>query len=302
MNLDTAYIGPLIDDWMDHLKEIMREREQEIINEKRDLILPCVALTTHIMKAAIYIADCLTLEPHVKQHVKYMAVELFDKFMNKSFWEACNANMENNDEWYEVYQKKTCNYLKLYLVSCFQLASKMNSHANSLTITQVLELLQILDQNYECTQDMVSFMEKEIFKKVEFKMPLYTPVYCIEVLLTATGLGETPSTVEISMKLLDVAYLKYKTVYHHYQSYCLRQNILMSEEEKDLKLRILKSNTLFLSAAIVLCTTYFINSGISDSDIITKKIMADKLAELTDTNSTGITVMSNILFQIVMDK
>lgn len=55
---------------------------------------------------------------------------------------------------------------------------------------------------------MVSVMEKEIFKKVEFKMPLYTPVHCIEILLTATGIGETPKTVDISMQLLDLAYLK----------------------------------------------------------------------------------------------
>lgn len=71
----------------------------------------------------------------------------------------------------------------------------------------------------------------------------------------------------------------------------------MSEEEKELELRILKSNSLFLSAAIVLCATlYFISS---DTSIITEKIIAAHLAELAHAAANEITVMANTLFQIV---
>lgn len=79
------------------------------------------------------IANYLEVEPNVK----YMAIELFDKFMNKSFWEAYNGRNNQSNEWFEVHSKRTCTHTKLYLVSCFQLACKMNSHPNSLGITQV---------------------------------------------------------------------------------------------------------------------------------------------------------------------
>lgn len=65
---------------------------------------------------------------------------------------------------------------------------------------------------------MVTVMEVEVLKKVGFRMPLYTPVYCIEVLIE--GLNsfkitfvseETENGEELhkaSLLLLDIAYLK----------------------------------------------------------------------------------------------
>jgi len=55
---------------------------------------------------------------------------------------------------------------------------------------------------------MISSSEIKVFKTVGFTMPLYTPLHCIEILLAATGLGETPNTFNISINLLDLAYLK----------------------------------------------------------------------------------------------
>jgi len=55
---------------------------------------------------------------------------------------------------------------------------------------------------------MISSSEIKVFKTVEFIMPLYTPLHCIEILLAATGLGETPNTFNVSINLLDLAYLK----------------------------------------------------------------------------------------------
>lgn len=67
---------------------------------------------------------------------------------------------------------------------------------------------------------MVSSTEIEILKKVGFRMPLYTPVYCIEILLAAINFLKLPfngsikpiepreKLFTISMQLLDLAYLK----------------------------------------------------------------------------------------------
>lgn len=67
---------------------------------------------------------------------------------------------------------------------------------------------------------MVSSTEIEILKKVGFRMPLYTPVYCIEILLAAINSLKLPfngsrEPIEYrgilfttSMQLLDLAYFK----------------------------------------------------------------------------------------------
>lgn len=67
---------------------------------------------------------------------------------------------------------------------------------------------------------MVLSTEIEILKKVGFRMPLYTPVYCIEILLAAINFLKLPfngsrepieykETLFItSMQLLDLAYLQ----------------------------------------------------------------------------------------------
>lgn len=62
-------------------------------------------------------------------------------------------------------------------------------------------------------------MEVEVLKKAGFRMPLYTPVYCIEILLAALNFlkihfesGKTTENreklYETSMLLLDLAYMQ----------------------------------------------------------------------------------------------
>lgn len=70
----------------------------------------------------------------------------------------------------------------------------------------------------------------------------------------------------------------------------------MGNQEKELRLRILKSNTLFLSAAIVLCTRYILYPSISDT---TDKNIVVNLAKLANATDTDVIIMANILFQII---
>lgn len=87
------------------------------------------------MKAAFKIAEYLELEPNVK----YMAIELYDRFMCKHFWELYKTEFANDPSeasWFKIC-KKTSNQTKLNLMSCFQLACKMDSHSSTLGISQV---------------------------------------------------------------------------------------------------------------------------------------------------------------------
>ncbi|KAM0729032.1 hypothetical protein ACS0PU_004386 [Formica fusca] len=304
MNADSAHIDPFLYDWVEHLHENMKEREQEIINEGQ-LIMPYDAITVSVVIAATHIMNTVGLD----RHIKYMALELFDKFMNKSYQEAYNMRKNESDEWLQTVRRKTSIHTPFYLLSCFQVACKVNSHPNSLKISEILQLAQVFVKDYEYTREMVTVMEVEVLKKVGFRMPLYTPVYCIEVLIE--GLNsfkitfvseETENGEELhkaSLLLLDIAYLKHEeliNMYDHTHSKCVYRNAQMSIQEKLQKLKILKSNALLLSAAIVLCAGYILYPKVSYTRL---RIIVAKLAELANTMDSDIMIMANMLYKLV---
>jgi len=271
MDLDTAYIEPLIHDWVEHLQQTMKNQEQEQIANTTAFAMPFVAIPASTVRAAFKIAEYLELEPNVK----YMAIQLYDRFMYKHFWEIYKTEIANDlseVSWLQVCER-TSNQTKLNLMSCFQLACKMDSHSCVLGISQI-----------------------KVFRTVDFQMPLYTPLNCIEILLAATGLGEMPNTINISIDLLDLAYLKYDKLHSQFRLRCMhKDSVRKNREHVTRKLISLKSNVLFLSAAIVYCATFFLCLETSVSE---ERILVAKLAELSNTADTDISNMANILFLI----
>lgn len=84
------------------------------------------------MSTAFVMADYLDLDANIK----YMAIHLYDKFMIKRFWELYETNnLLSHEEWREIC--KNSDVTKLHLLSCFQLACKMDSHSTRLEISQV---------------------------------------------------------------------------------------------------------------------------------------------------------------------
>ncbi|XP_012217120.1 cyclin N-terminal domain-containing protein 1-like [Linepithema humile] len=285
MDLDTSYIEPLIDDWVEHLQEIVEQQKQERIKIK-DFIIPFIAISAPTMKTAFVIADYLELETHVK----YMAIHLYDVFMCKRFLEIYKAASPLCETaWFKMC-KKYSKHSKLYLMSCFQLACKMDSHCANLGILQILNVLHKLSKKSEYTQKMIFDSEIEVFKTVDYKMPLNTPLHCIEILLAATGLQKTQGSIYIATNLLNLTYLKYDKLFSKFYKF------YKDKQEDNLKTRqkliSLKSNMVFLSAAIVLCTMYFV---CLDTDILNKKVFIVKLSELSGTNISDIINMSNVL-------
>lgn len=65
---------------------------------------------------------------------------------------------------------------------------------------------------------MVISSEYEVFKTVGFKMPLNTPLTCIEVLLAVTN-RRSKVDYEITLLLLDIAFLKVQLQYLCYNSF-----------------------------------------------------------------------------------
>lgn len=69
-------------------------------------------------------------------------------------------------------------------------------------------MLRWLDDKSEYTRNAVYSSEFNVFKTVDFKIPLFTPLHCVEILLAATKLGQTPDIYAVCVNLLDLAYLQ----------------------------------------------------------------------------------------------
>ncbi|XP_046741463.1 cyclin N-terminal domain-containing protein 1-like [Diprion similis] len=286
MDLDTAYIEPLIKEWLQHVHEDSARQEQ-IFVEGSEFFIPYMAVPVPVMKTIFVITEHLGLGPNTR----YLTVHLFDRFMCNQFCELYVAEMVSTTS--EVAWPKICKTIsseaKLRLMSCMQLASKMDSNSKSLNISQVLRVLQWLDDKSEYTTNSIYCSEFSVYKAVDFKIPLFTPLHCVEILLAATKLGQTPEIYDVCVNLLDLAYLEHDRIYSCLE-FVIRKRFAESQIDPGY-IMALESNVLYLGAAVVLCATFILSVENSETERLVQML----------SNQVGITVtniweMANLLF------
>ncbi|XP_046817456.1 uncharacterized protein LOC124423601 isoform X1 [Vespa crabro] len=292
MDFDSAYIDPLIDDWLEQLHEAVKEQE-DMVRADDEFYMPFVGIPASVISAIFKITHHLELGTDTK----YLTIHLYDKFMCNYFWEIYKTESKSGAT--EASWSKICktisNRSKLYLISCLQLASKVDLHSKSLSISQLICILRWIDKKKEYTKNIIITSEFKVFKTLGFKMPFCTPLQCIEVLLAATGLRHTSNIYETSINLLDLAYLQHEQLYSHVQ--CLAQGRISKSEVDKRNLMALKTNSLFLGGCIILCATFFLYF---DNNIA--KGIATKLADLVDTTYTDIWDVANILLVLAIQE
>ncbi|XP_033337571.1 cyclin N-terminal domain-containing protein 1 isoform X2 [Megalopta genalis] len=285
MDLDTAYVELLIEDWLTDIRTTIKQ-EENLVRADDEFYMPFVAIPVPIVSTIFHITEYLDLGPDTK----YITIHLYDKFMCKYFWEVYKAEFIDHagGSWTEVCTKIS-SQSKLYLMSCLQLASKMDSYSKNLAISQWI------DKNTEYDHSIVFSSEFKVFQMMGYKIPLCTPINCIEVLLAATGLRNTSNMQEITTSLLDLVYLQKEKLYSHLQCLIQGHRAQTAQEKRDLM--TLQSNFLFLGASIVLCATFF-----NYAETRTAKIISSKLSELVDIESDNIWDMANILLVLAIQE
>ncbi|KAK1123313.1 hypothetical protein K0M31_008932 [Melipona bicolor] len=289
MDLDISYIEPLLDDWLEGLQLIIKAQEK-LINATDEFYMPYIAVPIPIVNAIYKITEYL----HLERDIRYIAIHLYDKFMCNYFWEKYKNTDSTQSSWSQIC-KSISSQSVLYLMSCLQLANKMNSHLNNLKIPQVLGILQRIDKKSVYTHKIIVSSEFKVFKTIGFRMPLCTPLNCIEILLAATGLKDTPRMQELTVDLLDLFYLQRKKIYSHLQ--CLIQGYIARNIEEKRSLMTLESNVLFLGASVILCGTFFLYIKSETVDVI-----AIKLSQLIDIKVNNIWDMANILLTMAIQE
>lgn len=103
------------------------------------IFLKFVGLNVKIIKMIFVIAEEFSLH----SNAKYLAIHLYEKYMNRRICEASKGLKKSgsSETLWEQEQKKMCAEGKLRLLSCIQLASKMDSNEKSLGICDVSKIL-----------------------------------------------------------------------------------------------------------------------------------------------------------------
>ncbi|XP_025156119.1 uncharacterized protein LOC105181768 isoform X2 [Harpegnathos saltator] len=216
--LNSKCADLFVNDWINNSHEILYEHVQSINDETNNVILRFKTIQAPIVKAAFKVYEHLKehLKPQkVRKHTKYMAIMLYDEFLHKYFIKLCKTRLVNGpleEQWDNIYNE-IINKTKLHLLSCFQLALKMDKACAIIEISEILNLLNV-DHEETYTYDAIIAAEYDVFRTVDFKMPLNTPITCVETLLAAANL-ESKIYRKTAAVLLDISFLQFANEYFH---------------------------------------------------------------------------------------
>lgn len=288
MDFDSAYIDPLLDEWVSFLHEKSKELEKVIL-EKSKFFIPIIGLRTNDVKLIFNIIEQFKFH----RNAKYLAVHLFEKYINFKIWETCNTVHDNVNPNYISKREAVNNKpeIKLRLLSCIQIASKMDSNEDYLKISHIKNMLRKIDPDRHYSNKIILDSEFYVFKSVEFEMPTYTPKSCVDVLLAASGLRNTLEIAKSSSRLLDLSYICNEELYSNLR--VVTHEGTQAAFLNDRSALLLKSDGLFLGASIIFSSVFFINMEKKNLKELLKKV-----AFLVELKETDIWDMANLLFNL----
>ncbi|XP_015117000.1 uncharacterized protein LOC107041116 [Diachasma alloeum] len=248
MNRNVTLTEPLITEWLKHIQEV-NNKQEDIIKTGREFYIPFMAIPMTVVEKVFIIADSFALGPRTK----YLSLYIYEKFVCNQFWEIYKEHETHPDsEEYKRACERVSKMLMLRLMSSIQLASKMDSHMLGLTITQVLSALDRLEPNHQFNRFAVVQSEMKVFQTTNFKIPLVTPLDCIEVLLAALKLDKLPKVYNTAVHILDMTYLQHQQLFSQLQ--LTSHSSLAKTKEDKVNFMAMESDMLFLSAAVIRCT------------------------------------------------
>ncbi|CAB0034684.1 unnamed protein product [Trichogramma brassicae] len=131
---DSSYIEPYLKDWLKYARE-SDEAEQQKIDKGDEFRIPYAGVQTEMISAIFSMASRFEIEPHAK----YMAVHLLDRYLGLFFWELI-ADSEITESTLRRARSEMFSQIKLVLVSCLQIASKVALFSTGLGIPMVKSL------------------------------------------------------------------------------------------------------------------------------------------------------------------
>ncbi|XP_065184788.1 cyclin N-terminal domain-containing protein 1-like [Sycon ciliatum] len=151
---------------------------------------------------------------------RYLAVELFDRFMAKHVAQLYEHVMNSDkypqkEEGWATVESRIQRQLTLRMASCIQLASKMCSHYKIAAVSKLRQFLRCLGLRY--ADDALSKSELRILETLEFTLSIPSPLTYVETILEILGHNSKKCRVKLlhgtSLLVLDMIYLNFEDIY-----------------------------------------------------------------------------------------
>lgn len=230
--------------------------------------------------------------------VRYLSVELFERFIRQHFLDLLNKMWDtNNDsasEKWKTVESKIFLQTSLRMLSCIQLASKFVVHPKIIRPKDIQKFLRAEGKLF--TLPVILASEMRVWKTLNLQINIPTVLTYVEILLEQLN---KCSTLPISsdnihsmvVSFIDVAYLHHQEIYRKlFYLSTGRWEPTSNEKKEFLKT---EGNILYRATAILALSITFTSRDLCDS-------VNSQLSLLTQLSSEDITALSKVLRQIVL--
>ena len=224
---------------------------------------------------------------------QYNALDLFSKFLplhvKELYQHVANSSFgEDSISWKQV-EKRLQHQVVLRAVSCIQVASKLCSHYNMVTLNKACKLLSSLGFRYAPSSLVQS--EIRVLRTLGYSVSNTTPMVFIEPLLENIGKNEykgisTNHLYGVCLKITEVIYLERELVFQKLRETC---KMLKDSEEAI----ALENNLMFLAAAVISTSSFFLNPSQSDD-------IAAQVSSFTNILIEDVLDFSSVVIEVIL--
>ncbi|XP_014211677.1 uncharacterized protein LOC106641686 [Copidosoma floridanum] len=300
ISFDQSYIEPYLKDWLRCLIE-NNKAEQKLFDENQEFYVPFTGVQVKVLRLIYIICKHFDVEPQAK----YMAIHILDRYWSKLFWELLSSHLSFlspvassstslNIPEFTIQQvcEKMKSQAQIAVAICIQIANKVES---GLGLSQLKEILKLIDQEHEHSSMAVRSYELQVLKTLDFRFPQCLPIHAIELFLVHEELDSKPGMRETCLQLLDVSYMSHDEMFE--QLFLLAQSKKYDKSEHKARIYLrLEANMAFIAASVVVCACFF-HTLKPKFDTV-----ASKLAKLIDVDPVDVFIMANILQNLVIEE
>lgn len=230
--------------------------------------------------------------------VRYLSVELFERFIRKHFLDLLNRvwdkkNEPTSEKWKTV-ESKIYRQTSLRMLSCIQLASKFVEHPKIIRPKEIQKFLKAEGTFY--TLPVILASEMRVWKTLNLQINIPTVLTYVEILLEQLkGCSTLPMSNDIIhsrvVSFIDVAYLHHQEIYRKlFYLSTGRWEPTSNEKQEFIKT---EANILYRATAILALSITFTSRDLCDGVI-------SQLSLLTQLSSQDITALAKVVRQIVL--
>ncbi|XP_068118001.1 cyclin N-terminal domain-containing protein 1 isoform X2 [Hyperolius riggenbachi] len=197
---------------------------------------------------------------------KYQAVEILDRFMIlhvEQLYKSTTEKMDVTDmemAWTSV-KTSLCDRFLLFLVSCIQIASKLNFLNHTINVNLAIQFLRSAGHSYKKEELLKS--EIIVLKTLDFRINIQSPFMFIEVLLEVLGyngcLLTLKDVLDMCVMVLDLVYLMRNPIYET----LLKATVDLQSQTSSQRCSFLAvmEDQMLLATGVIAASTFIINQN-----------------------------------------